>query len=274
MLPGTGTSLTLVTSRHRLPGLDGCGRESLDVLPADEAADLFTRIVGDRAVAEPAAVAEVVRRCGWLPLAIRLAGARLARRRRWRVADLVERLGAAALAELAAEDRTVAAAFALSYRHLPDGPQRMFRLLGVHPGDRFEAAAAAAIADLPLDDAEDLLDTLVDAYLVEEPEPGSYRLHDLMREYARTLVAADPEAARSAALRLFDHALNSALTVTAPAGDRGQPAHATVQRVVAPPGPAAPGRHRPPAVAAPGAGATTWRSCAWPRRTASASWCG
>ena len=88
LLPGTGTSLTLVTSRHRLSGLDGVRPESLDVLSADEAADLFTRIVGDRAVAEPAAVAEVVRRCGWLPLAIRLAAARLAGRRRWQVADL------------------------------------------------------------------------------------------------------------------------------------------------------------------------------------------
>ena len=131
LLPGSGTNLTLVTSRSRLAGLDGVRPRSLDVLSEDEAVDLFTRIVGDRALAEPAAVAEVVRRCGRLPLAIRLAAARLARRRRWRVADLVRRLGDAALPELAAEDRTVVAAFALSYRHLPDRPRRLFRLLAV-----------------------------------------------------------------------------------------------------------------------------------------------
>ena len=216
LLPGAGTSLTLVTSRHRLSGLDGVRPESLGVLSPAEAADLFTRIVGDRALAEPEAVAEVVRRCGRLPLAVRLAAARLANRRRWQVSDLLRRLAEAALPELAAEDRTVAAAFALSYRHLPDGPQRLFRLLGVHPGERFEATVAAAIADLPLDDAEDLLDTLADAYLVEEPEPGGYRLHDLMREYAATLAAADPDATRLAAQRLFDHTVDSAYALAEP----------------------------------------------------------
>ena len=95
--------------------------------------------------------------------------------------------------------------------------RRLFRLLAVYPGERFEANTAAAIADLPLDDAEDILDTLVDAYLVEEPAPGRYRLHDLMREYAATLLAADPpDQRRAAELRLFEHALRCAAAVSAP----------------------------------------------------------
>src|SRR5699024_348365 len=115
LLPTAPGSLAIVTSRRRLAGLDGVHPEPLAVLPAAEATALLARIVGDRIAAEPEAAAEVVRRCGGLPLAIRLAGARLAHRPRWRVADLVRRLGESALPELAAEDRTVASAFALSY---------------------------------------------------------------------------------------------------------------------------------------------------------------
>ena len=191
LLPGLGDSLALVTSRRRLTGLDGVRPESVQVLHEAEASALFARIVGERADAEPEAVREVVRRCGCLPLAIRLAGARMAHRPRWRVADLLARLGEAALPELVAEDRTVLSAFALSYAQLPAEPQRLFRLLGVNPDARFTAEAAAALAELDLDEAEDLLDELVDVHLVEEPEPGLFRLHDLMREYAASLAAAE-----------------------------------------------------------------------------------
>jgi tetratricopeptide (TPR) repeat protein len=104
----------------------------------------------------------------------------------------------------------VLSAFALSYGHLPAEPQRLFRLLGLNPGDRFAATAVAALADLELDDAEDLLDGLVDVHLVEEPEPGLFRLHDLMREYAASLVAAEgPEYGRAAIVRLLDFHLQA-----------------------------------------------------------------
>jgi DNA-binding SARP family transcriptional activator len=205
LLPGNGDSLALITSRRRLTGLDGIHPESVRVLTEDEAVVLFTRIVGDRAVAEPAAVREVVGRCGGLPLAIRLAGARLAHRPRWRVADLLSRLSEAALPELVAEDRTVLSAFALSYAQLAPAPSRLFRLLGLVPGERFTAPAAAALAEVDLDEAEELLDGLVDVHLIEEPSPGHYRLHDLMREYAASLVTADgAEYAERALARLLD----------------------------------------------------------------------
>jgi DNA-binding SARP family transcriptional activator len=205
LLPAAPGTFAVVTSRRRLTGLDGVRPESLSVLPPPEAVQLLARIAGDRVLAEPSAADEVARRCGFLPLAIRLAGARLAHRPRWRVADLVRRLGAAALPELAAEDRTVSAAFALSYGQLGAAAQRMFRLLGMHPAERFDALSVAALCDLPLDEAGDLLDDLVDAHLVEEPEAGIFRLHDLMREYAATLAQMDAADDRATAL---DHLLN------------------------------------------------------------------
>jgi len=113
--------------------------------------------------------------------------------------------------ELAAEDRSVAAAFALSYGHLPPPAQRMFRLLGVYPAALFDAPAAAALTGLPLDEAHDLLDDLNDVHLVDEPEPGIFRLHDLLREYAAALAGELPKDAAEAVLDLQTHAFAAAL---------------------------------------------------------------
>jgi DNA-binding SARP family transcriptional activator/tetratricopeptide (TPR) repeat protein len=210
LLPTAGAALVLITSRRRLTGLDGVQPESLPVLDDGEAVALLEKIVGARVAAEPAAALEVVRRCGRLPLAIRLAGARLAHRPRWRVADLLRRLSQSALPELAAEDRTVASAFALSYGQLPGRAQRMFRLLGLHPGERFEVLAVAALTDEPLDEARDLLDDLLDVHLIEEPEPELFRMHDLLREYAAALAAElSAEDRREAVVRLFDFHLHA-----------------------------------------------------------------
>ncbi|GAA2647254.1 AfsR/SARP family transcriptional regulator [Paractinoplanes durhamensis] len=189
LLPTSAGALALVTGRRRLVGLDGAHPESLPVFTETEAMALLARIAGDRVTTQPAEAAELVRRCGALPLALRLAGARLAHRPRWQVADLVRRLGESALPELAAENRTVADAFALSYRQLGEAAQRLFRQLGAVPDRLFDGPAAAALGELPLDRAEDLLDDLIDAHLVEEPEPGVFRLHDLLREYAGMLAA-------------------------------------------------------------------------------------
>ncbi|XVU25097.1 BTAD domain-containing putative transcriptional regulator [Actinoplanes sp. CA-054009] len=201
LLPAVPGSLALVTGRRRLIGLDGVHPESLAVLPHAEAVTLLARIVGERVEAEPEAAAEVARRCGGLPLAVRLAGSRLAHRPRWRVADLVRRLGESALPELAAEDRSVASAFAVSYGQLPDPVRRVFRLLGLCPGTEFDALAAAALSGLALERARDVLDELVDVNLVDEPEPGVFRMHDLLREFAAALAAEIAPAERAEALR-------------------------------------------------------------------------
>ncbi|WP_053655042.1 BTAD domain-containing putative transcriptional regulator [Micromonospora sp. NRRL B-16802] len=212
LLPNSSQCLTLITSRRRLVGVDEGRPSSLPVLDPDEAVELLGRVVGvERVAAEPEAAIEVVRRCGHLPLAIRLAGARLAHRPRWRIADLAERLTSRPdpLAEFEAGDRSVGRAFALSYAQVSSAAQRAFRLLGVHPGVRFDSVVAAALLELSVSDAQGLLDELVDANLVDEGGPGRYRLHDLMREYARTLVAAPERAVerRDGIERLLDHHL-------------------------------------------------------------------
>nr|WP_221378296.1 AfsR/SARP family transcriptional regulator [Actinoplanes polyasparticus] len=217
LLPTAPGSLALVTGRRRLLGLDGVHPVSLSVLTPDEAVTLLARIAGARVWAEPQAGAEVVRRCGCLPLAIRIAGSRLAHRPRWRVADLVRRLGESALPELAAEDRSVASAFAVSYEQLPEPARRVFRLLGINPANEFDAITAAALTGLPLPEAQDQLDDLVDVHLVDEPEPGVYRLHDLLREYAAALAAELPPPVRVEALRgLLDQQLNAAAATNLP----------------------------------------------------------
>ncbi|MCO8274398.1 tetratricopeptide repeat protein [Actinoplanes sp. TRM 88003] len=212
LLPATPGSLAVVTGRRRLLGLDGVHPESLSVLNADEGLTLLARMAGARVWAEPEAAAEVVRRCGGLPLALRLAGARLAHRPGWRVADLVRRLGESVLPELAAEQRSVASAFAVSYRQLPEPTSDVFRLLGLIPGSDFDLLAVAALTDRSLDEVRDALDDLVDVHLIDEPESGVYRFHDLLREYAAALAAEMAPEARTEALgRLFDFQLHAAV---------------------------------------------------------------
>ncbi|WP_406078089.1 BTAD domain-containing putative transcriptional regulator [Micromonospora sp. NBC_00858] len=218
LLPNGPHCLVLITSRRRLVGVDEGRPSSLPVLDADEAVELLGRVAGaDRVAAEPEAAAEVVRRCGHLPLAIRLAGSRLAHRPRLRIADLAERLTSRRdpLAEFEAGERSVGRAFALSYGQVSPAAQRAFRLLGLHPGVRFDNPIVAVLTQLPLPEAQDLIDELVDAHLVEEAESDRYRLHDLVREYARTLVAAPERAAerRDAIERLLGHHLHVAAAI-------------------------------------------------------------
>ena len=183
LVPGSPGCAVIVTSRRRLPNLDGAVPLSLDVLPAEEAEELFLRVVGeDRG---PGA-AELVSLCGYLPLAVRVAGARLRHRPRWTVGDLVERLRVEQqrLSELAVDDRGVAAAFTLSYEHLEPALRRVFRLLGLHPGVDFDAHAAAALTGLPRPRAEDALEDLLDHHLLEQQVRDRFRFHDLLREHA------------------------------------------------------------------------------------------
>lgn len=219
LLPVSGRSITLVTSRRRLVGLDGVRPESLPMMPSGEAIELLARVVGvERVEAELDAAEDVVHRCGYLPLAIRLVGARLAHRPGWRLADLARHLrhDSAVLPVLAAEDRSVVSAFASSYEPLPEPAKRMFRLLGLWPGQHFQSAAAAALSDMSLPTAESVIAELVDQHLVEEPHAGTFRMHDLMHQYAAALVQEEETAAeREAAFaEVLDHYLQSAAVLT------------------------------------------------------------
>ncbi|WP_063774882.1 AfsR/SARP family transcriptional regulator [Kitasatospora azatica] len=210
LVPGSPGSLVLVTSRRRMPALAGAGALSLDVLDQDAAVALFGQICGaDRVVGEEEAVAEIVRLCGRLPLAIRITAARLAHRGTWTPSHLLARLRdrISLPTEFRTQDQSVAAAFAVSYDALTPDQQRLFRLAGLHPGDDFSAYALAALADLPLTETEDLLDELHDHHLLIEQSLGRYTFHDLLRHHAHGLARSEEsDASRQAALeRLFDY---------------------------------------------------------------------
>ncbi|MFH8477070.1 AfsR/SARP family transcriptional regulator [Streptomyces sp. NPDC018000] len=209
LLPAGPGSLVLVTSRQRLTGLDADRRISLVPLDTDEAVALLTRIVGDPGSdPERAAVRELARLCDRLPLALRVVGARVQSRPSWalermaaRLADDEHRLG-----ELAVEDRSVEAAFRVSYDQLPDAERRAFRALGLSPTVELDRLTLAAMLDLTPPDAERALESLVEASLVQQVAAGRYRLHDLVAVYARRVAAAYPAevaAARAGVFRLY-----------------------------------------------------------------------
>ncbi|MEU8286077.1 BTAD domain-containing putative transcriptional regulator [Micromonospora sp. NPDC048905] len=218
LLPAEPTTVVLVTSRRRLFHPDVGTSRTLPLLSPQESMDLLSLSVGrDRVEAEPEAAAEVVRRCGHLPLAIRLAGARLAHRRGWRLAELVEQLAGDPLVlhHLAQEESSVTGAFAASYEPLPGSTKRVFRFLGLYPGNRFSPPVVAALTGLTLADAHAALDDLVDRNLVEDLDSTRYRLHDLMRQYSIELCShADSSDDRQRGLaRLFDFTLEAVLNV-------------------------------------------------------------
>ncbi|MFI7697905.1 ATP-binding protein [Nonomuraea sp. NPDC049480] len=211
LLPGTAGCLVLVTSRRRLLGLDEARTVSVDVLPPADAIALFSGTAGEERVADAPreVLAEVVRRCGLLPLAIRLAATRLKAHPTWNVGHLLERLEEhqRLLSELHAGQRSVTAALDLSYQELAAAEQRAYRLLGLHPGADIAADAAAALLATTTGQAAMLLDRLLEIHLLQEPTPGRYRFHDLIRTHAATAAAGqESESDRRAALtRLLDH---------------------------------------------------------------------
>ncbi|MFG1895910.1 BTAD domain-containing putative transcriptional regulator [Micromonospora zamorensis] len=221
LLPTEPSTVVLVTSRRRLTHPDVGPSQTLSVLAIQESVELLAFSVGrDRVEAEPEAAVEVVRRCGRLPLAIRLAGARLAHRRGWRLADLAEQMAGAtaALRHLADEESTVTGAFAASYQPLPESIRRVFRFLGLYPGSRFGPAAVAALTGLTVAEARAALDDLVDRNLVEDLDSTRYRLHDLMRQYSVDLCSRIDSASdrRAGLAHLFDFTLEMALKVARP----------------------------------------------------------
>ncbi|MFD5084952.1 BTAD domain-containing putative transcriptional regulator [Kitasatospora sp. NPDC058406] len=210
LLPGSAGSLALVTGRDGLAGLtacDGARRLVLDVLPQPDAVELLARIAGaDRTRAEPRAAAELAAACGHLPLALGIAAGRLAERPH---RTLVEH--AAELRD--AEDRftalqidgdatsAVRVAFDLSYRALQPTAQRLFRLLGLAPGNCVSTAAAAALSGSATAATRPVLEHLAAAHLLNPAGPDRYRLHDLLRCYAAERATAETGPADRAAAR-------------------------------------------------------------------------
>lgn len=210
LLPGRPPSAAVVTSRRRLVGLEGAALVDLDLLEPAEALALLGRIAGtDRVADEPDAAQAIVSYCGRLPLAVRIAGARLRAAPRASAADLAGRLAdeQRRLAELTAGDLDVHSSFALSYSALPVPVQRAFRVLGLVNAQDIAAWLPAAMLDLPLATAEDLLADLADAQLIDSIGRDAagqprYRVHDLLRVYAHErLLAEDTPQFQATALR-------------------------------------------------------------------------
>ena len=194
LLPGTQGCAVLVTSRGQLADLTASARLAVDVLTDTEARHLFSRVTGaDRAAAEPEAVDAVLRACAGLPLAVRVAAARLAARRSWTVRTLAERLADERdrLDELSVGDLAVRASFQVSYQSLARsdvpadaGLARAFRLLGLAQVPDLSVPAAAAMLDQPVRETERVLERLADGNLVQAITPGRYRMDDLLRIFA------------------------------------------------------------------------------------------
>jgi tetratricopeptide (TPR) repeat protein/transcriptional regulator with XRE-family HTH domain len=210
LLPGGGGSLVLVTSRRRLTALEDAQAISLDALPPREAAGLLVRLAvrPGLSAADPG-VAEITRLCGCLPLAIGMLARQLYHHPAWTVAGRAAELAAAVdrLELLATENVSVAAAFDLSYADLTQDQRRLFRRLALHPGTDIDRYAAAAVDGTGLAAARRGLEGLYEQYLLTEPAPGRYRMHDLIREHARALAGRlDPGDDREQATgRLLDY---------------------------------------------------------------------
>ena len=208
LLPAGPGCAVLVTSRARLSGLPGARQVAIDVFDVDHALALLTTIVGeDRLAAEPQAARELVELCGGLPLAIRIAGARLVSRAHWQIDTLVARLRNTVrrLDELSFRGLVLRSNIEQSYQALSPVAQRLFRLYALVTTRDFPGWTAAALLDIDPFDALEVVETLVDAQLLDTVQyPGErlrYRFHDLIRVYAtEQLDATEPEAERTAAV--------------------------------------------------------------------------
>jgi DNA-binding SARP family transcriptional activator/transcriptional regulator with XRE-family HTH domain len=201
LLPGTPGCAVLVTSRCRLAGLERTGTISLEGLSPSDSIALFVMSAGEARLTgtDPRLLNQVVKRCAQLPLAIYVAAARLRAHTCWTVQDLLERLDEQGqrLAELEAGERSVAAAFDLSYRELTGAEQRAYRQLSLYPGTDFDLHCAASLLTSGVVEARRIIDRLVSVHLLQEPAAGRYRFHDLIRDHAAKVSPAARRARRS-----------------------------------------------------------------------------
>ncbi|MBQ0905587.1 NB-ARC domain-containing protein [Micromonospora sp. U21] len=226
LIPGGRSCAVMLTCRRRLPGLAGATGVGLGRFDPGQSLELLSRIIGsDRVRQEADHTRSLADLCGHLPLALRIAGARLAARPHWSIRQMSDRLAdeERRLDELIHGGMAVRAGVRLIHDALSPPARRLFRLLATVDAHVFASWTAAALLDRPLDEAQDCLDELVDAHLVETVGTGRglhshYRFHDLIRGFARQRLAADePAAQRSAALaRALDAVLCLSRAAAAP----------------------------------------------------------
>ena len=241
LLPGGAECLVIVTSRDALAGLvarEGAHALDLDLLPHADGVALLRALIGARAQAGDDAVARLATLCCRLPLALRVAAELVVARGDIPMSVLADELTDVHhrldVLDAGGDERTaVQAVLSWSYRHLDAAAARTFCLLGLHPGQSIDLAAAAALADVEPAQAARHLGRLLRAHLLE-PGAGEsrYGMHDLLRSYARdhALAQYDPDQRRAALGRLFDYYLRQAADCTRrlfPARYRSPPAQPT-----------------------------------------------
>ena len=220
LLPANPRCPVVVTSRNQLASLvatEGAQLITLDVLSDSESRELLRRVLGaERVLADPDAAGELAELCARLPIALRIAAARVATRPYLSLAELSGELRGAQdrlnLLETEDPSTSVRAVFSWSCQNLSAPALQMFRLIGVHPGPDISAPACASLAGVTLAQANQALDELAQAHLLTEHLPGRFAFHDLLRTYAAEQAADHcPEDARRAAVRRsLDHYLHSA----------------------------------------------------------------
>jgi tetratricopeptide (TPR) repeat protein len=213
LVAGTPQSLTLVTSRRNLTDLQPATRLTMDVFTPDEAIEYLTRAVPEVAVGtDPNAPARIAERCGHLPLALSLVAGHIRGTPGWTLTDHADRLDERR--HHSHLDTGVQLALGLSYQHLPSDEQQLLRLAALHPGQDFDAYAAAALTDTDLHTAQKRLHHLCSDHLLQQVSSDRYSFHDLVRAYA-TSQASDrdpPPQRRNALTRLFDYYLATSAT--------------------------------------------------------------
>ena len=211
VLDSTPTCFVVVTSRRTLAGLDGARHLTLDELKPAEAQRLLAGIAGSAIAEDPSAAQEIARRCGYLPLALRVAGATLTARPHWSAAALADRLADASdnLDLFVLGDLDVRASLLVGHRELSDTEQQAFRLLALAPASGFELWAAARLLGISSATAERIAERLVDSQLLSvrrstQGRSPRYSYHRLLHALAREQLAANetPEARRAATGRL------------------------------------------------------------------------
>ncbi|MCO5996374.1 AfsR/SARP family transcriptional regulator [Actinoallomurus rhizosphaericola] len=209
LIPGTPGCAAFITSRARLIGLEYAELIDLDVLAPDEAVDLLAGVIGrQRTLAEQDRARTLVAQCGHLPLAVRIAAARLAGRPEWPLERLADQLADEhrRLDRLAAGDLEVRSSIALSQDALEPAHRRPFHLIGLLDLPEVTPWMVAALLDRPVAEAEDVIDALVDARLLDPgradgPDGPHYRCHDLVRLFAREqALDSEPPEVRDAAV--------------------------------------------------------------------------
>jgi DNA-binding SARP family transcriptional activator len=212
LIPGSPSCGVIVTSRNPLSSLAGARHYEVEDLDEATSVELLARVVGaERMRGEPAAARELVRLCGYLPLALRIVAAKLATRRHWTITKMISRMTdeARRLDELALSGTGIRATLATSCHGLSTAARRLFVRLSLLGPVEFASWVSAPLLDLDLDDANELLEELVEARLVEvrvsENEMTRLQLHDLVRIYAMELIVVEqrPEDRAAALERLL-----------------------------------------------------------------------